>query len=95
MEADGDRQSGLGRIAVLNTHLASGEAPPLRHPWHAPTIGSHVVAGGPQDGLSSVPSVTCTGLLPSALTIQRVSFEPSGSDRVKTILSPSGDQSGE
>jgi hypothetical protein len=44
--------------------------------------------------LSSVPSVTCTRPLPSAFTIQMLSFEPSGSDRVKTILSPSGDQSG-
>ena len=44
-----------------------------------PNIGRHVVVGGPQEGLASVPSVTCTGLLPSALTIQRVSFEPSGS----------------
>jgi hypothetical protein len=60
-----------------------------------PKVGPHGVVGGPQFGLSSVPSVTCTGLLPSALTIHRVSLEPSGSDRAKTIFSPSGDQSGE
>jgi hypothetical protein len=51
-------------------------------------------AGGPQSAPSSVPAVTWTRPLPSALTIQMLSFEASGSDRVNTIRSPSGDQSG-
>ena len=41
--------------------------------------------GVPHTGLSSVPSVTWTRSLPSALTIQMLSFEPPGSERVKTI----------
>ena len=51
--------------------------------------------GVPHTGLSSVPSVTWTRSLPSAFTIQMLSFEPPGSERVKTILSPSADQPGQ